>query len=119
MRTALALAAIAFALALALAGCMPPNDPDPPAQAEDMAGAAPGSGKFSVDGGQPVTIPDGGKQPLYAACATNDQCQSGICNAYPAKGGSFCVNACTPTTQATDCPPPSPGCNHMGFCKVQ
>jgi hypothetical protein len=112
MRTALAFAIVLFA------GCMPPNDPTPQAT-EDMAGAAPGSGKFAADGGQAVDVPDGGKQPLYAPCNTNDQCASAICNAYPAKGGSFCVNACTVATQAVDCPPPSPGCNHMGFCKVQ
>jgi hypothetical protein len=116
MRTALAFALLSIA-AFAAGGCMPPNDPNPPGSS-DMAGGAPGSGKFAADGGHEVALADGGKQPLYAACNTNDQCQSGICNAYPAKGGSFCVNACTAATQATDCPPPSPGCNHMGFCKV-
>src|SRR5262249_40217882 len=103
MRTALA-----FLIAAAIAGCMPPGEPGP----------EPGSGKFAVDGGDIVVDTDGGKLPDLAPCTASEQCQSAICNAYPARGGSFCVNACTMATAAQDCPPPSPGCNKMGFCKV-
>jgi hypothetical protein len=109
MRSALVAAML---VATMLGACMPAGDPT----TSDMG--SPGSGKFATDGGGDIVIPDGGKVPYLGACTTNDQCESGVCNAYPAKGGSFCTNPCTVATQAQDCPPPSPGCNHMGSCKV-
>ncbi|HEX3342973.1 MAG TPA: hypothetical protein VHS09_00320 [Polyangiaceae bacterium] len=36
------------------------------------------------------------------------------CDDFPAKG-QFCSKKCT---EATDCPPPSPGCNMNGICKA-
>ncbi len=109
MRPALACSAILCLLFAACSG----------ATYGELDGGMPGAGEHASDGGtQMIVVPDGGKLPLYAACSSSDQCESGICNSYPAKGGSFCVNACTPDDQATTCPPPSTGCNHMGFCKV-
>jgi hypothetical protein len=43
------------------------------------------------------------------------QCPTGTsCDEFPAKG-PHCSKACK---EATDCPPPSPGCNMMGICKA-
>jgi hypothetical protein len=48
-------------------------------------------------------------------CTTDEDCESGNCFFYPGKGVSLCTLSCT---TATDCPPPSPGCNGMGVCKA-
>jgi hypothetical protein len=59
-----------------------------------------------------------GLVPFLGPCTMNSDCESMICGDYPAKGGMFCTNKCTMMTAAQDCPPPSPGCNNMGLCKV-
>lgn len=60
---------------------------------------------------------DGGLM-FMSACSTAagaPQCPPGTsCDDFPAKG-QFCSKPCT---EATDCPPPSPGCNMMGICKA-
>lgn len=48
-------------------------------------------------------------QPGSPACPAGDTCYD-----FPAKG-QFCSHSCK---EATDCPPPSPGCNGMGECKA-
>ncbi len=56
--------------------------------------------------------------PFMCACSTapgSPQCEPGTsCDAFPAKG-PHCSKMCA---VATDCPPPSPGCNNMGVCKA-
>jgi hypothetical protein len=48
-------------------------------------------------------------QPGSPPCPAGDTCYD-----FPAKG-QFCSHSCT---EATDCPPPSSGCNGMGECKA-
>jgi hypothetical protein len=64
------------------------------------------------DGGGP------GALVFMSACSTASgapQCPPGTsCDDFPAKG-QFCSKPCK---EATDCPPPSPGCNMMGTCKT-
>ena len=58
-----------------------------------------------------------GGQPLIGfleTCDTNEQCETGLCHVFNAKGPR-CSKPCE--TEA-DCPPPSPGCNMMGICKA-
>jgi hypothetical protein len=64
----------------------------------------------ATDGGS-----DGGL-PLFAVCTRNEDCASMVCHYYPARNTSYCTKPCT---TATDCPPPSPGCNMMGVCRIQ
>jgi hypothetical protein len=50
-----------------------------------------------------------------STAASAPQCPEGdTCYDFPAKG-QFCSHPCS---VATDCPPPSPGCNGMGECKA-
>jgi hypothetical protein len=60
---------------------------------------------------------DGGLS-FMSSCSTaagSPPCPPGTsCDDFPAKG-QFCSKPCT---EATDCPPPSPGCNMMGICKA-
>jgi len=61
---------------------------------------------------------DGGKQGFLEACAKSEDCATGLfCKDFPTKG-SFCSKSCTTATVATDCPPPSPGCNKDGVCRA-
>jgi hypothetical protein len=57
---------------------------------------------------------DGGA-PFLGPCMANSDCASMVCHYYPGVGGSFCTKPCT---TAADCPPPSPGCNGMGVCRI-
>lgn len=68
---------------------------------------------------------DAAEEPEAAAglqfmspCSTQigaPQCPPGdTCYDFPAKG-QFCSHPCK---EASDCPPPSPGCNGMGECKA-
>ncbi len=56
----------------------------------------------------------GGQAPLYAPCAKNADCASGNCGDFPAKG-PHCTKTCASNA---DCPPPSPGCNPKGQCRL-
>jgi hypothetical protein len=60
---------------------------------------------------------DGGLM-FMSACNTapgSPMCPPGTsCDDFPAKG-PHCSKPCK---EATDCPPPSPGCNMMGICKA-
>lgn len=72
-----------------------------------------------VDGSAPDAADDGApdataKKELLAACEKNEDCASGLCFAFNAKG-QRCSKACT---SASDCPAPSPGCNNLGICKA-
>jgi hypothetical protein len=55
---------------------------------------------------------------FMSPCSTapgSPQCPAGTsCDEFPAKG-PHCSKPCK---EATDCPPPSPGCNMMGICKA-
>ncbi|HEY3821206.1 MAG TPA: hypothetical protein VGL81_28770 [Polyangiaceae bacterium] len=60
---------------------------------------------------------DGGLMFMSACTTTSGSppCPPGTtCDDFPAKG-QFCSKKCT---EATDCPPPSPGCNMNGVCKA-
>jgi len=80
-----------------------------------VEGGDPGAALHASDGGSVDAGPMTGK--LGASCTTNDDCDSKICNDYPAKGGYRCSNTCTSSTEAVNCPAPATGCNMMGFCK--
>lgn len=69
-------------------------------------------GDSDTDGG------DGGGLSFMSPCSMAPgapQCPAGTsCDEFPAKG-PHCSKPCK---EATDCPPPSPGCNMMGVCKA-
>ena len=54
---------------------------------------------------------------LYDGCASNDECDSGLCKLYSNRG----VEVCTQTCSATNPCPTQSGvavvCNNMGFCR--
>ncbi len=54
------------------------------------------------------------KLPFMAPCSGDDECETGLCYDFAAKG-PHCSKTCT---LDTDCPLPSPGCNLMGICKA-
>ncbi len=56
----------------------------------------------------------GGLLPFLSECATDDECDTGLCHPFNAKG-PHCSHPCE---LDTDCEPPSTGCNGMGICKV-
>lgn len=56
----------------------------------------------------------GGLLPFMATCGANEDCASGLCHTYNAKGPK-CTLPCQTDNQ---CPAPSPGCNNMGVCKA-
>ena len=56
----------------------------------------------------------GGLLGFLQPCEGSEQCESGLCHEYPAKG-TFCSMPCD---SPDDCPPPSSGCNMMGICKA-
>lgn len=61
---------------------------------------------------------DAGKKGFLDNCTKNEDCDAGLfCKDFPAKG-TFCSKSCTTSTAATDCPPPSTGCNKDGVCKA-
>jgi hypothetical protein len=57
------------------------------------------------------------KRAFLEACAADTECETGLCYPFNAKG-MRCTRKCTSDTAATDCPPPSTGCNNQGVCKV-
>jgi hypothetical protein len=57
---------------------------------------------------------DSGKKALMEPCATNEECESGMCHNFNAKGPK-CSKPCEIDT---DCPPPSTGCNNQKVCKA-
>jgi hypothetical protein len=63
----------------------------------------------SVDAGA-----ESGLLPFMSACATNDQCDTGLCFPFNAKG----PRCSKPCKTDGDCAPPSPGCNNQGVCKA-
>lgn len=70
----------------------------------------------SGDAGPDVV--DAGRKGFLGACVKNDDCEVGLfCKDFPSRG-TFCTRACTTATVATDCPPPSPGCNKDGICRA-
>lgn len=60
----------------------------------------------------------GGSEPEQVGymdpCDDDEQCETGLCHPFNAKG-PHCSQPCS---DPSDCPPPSPGCNNMGICKV-
>jgi hypothetical protein len=103
----------ALAFAFALIGC---GGSAPP----EIMGPSEGQAKYAADlaGVTPPDLDGAHGLPFGSHCTANSECESDFCNAYPAKGGSFCTNHCTAATAAKDCPPPSPGCNMMQACKM-
>lgn len=74
------------------------------------AGGAGGGGGAGGAGGATTTT----KLGFMETCALDEDCESGICHVYTAKGPRCTLHCQT----AADCPPPSVGCNNMGFCKA-
>ena len=56
-----------------------------------------------------------GKVPFLGACQKNEDCETGLCFSFNAKG-PHCSIACSAVPV---CPAPSPGCSGMGVCKIQ
>lgn len=56
----------------------------------------------------------GGKLPFMSECMIDEECETGLCYFFNAKG-PHCSSYCGADA---DCPPPSPGCNNMGVCKA-
>jgi hypothetical protein len=75
-----------------------------------------GSGGNGAGGGGSGGDGAGGaaKLPFMSPCATDDECETGLCHPFNAKG-TLCSKPCSIDS---DCPPPSPGCNMMGVCKA-
>lgn len=72
------------------------------------------SGGGGAGGGTASLTTSTEKLGFLETCTMDEDCESGICHVYAAKGPK-----CTLTCQtAADCPPPSPGCNNMGVCKA-
>lgn len=67
-------------------------------------------GAGGADGGGGAEEPIGYMEP----CDEDEQCETGLCHPFNAKG-PHCSQPCS---DPSDCPPPSPGCNNMGICKV-
>ncbi len=74
------------------------------------SGGGAGSGGAGGAGGATTTT----KLGFMETCAVDEDCESGICHVYTAKGPRCTLHCQT----AADCPPPSVGCNNMGFCKA-
>lgn len=55
-----------------------------------------------------------GELPFMAECTSNDQCATGLCFNFNAKGPR-CTHACM---AAAECEAPSPGCSGMHVCKA-
>ncbi len=83
-------------------------------------GTTPGAKPVDIDAGETDASAEASssKRGFLEPCTTNDDCASGRCQEYPGKGTQLCTNACTQATAATDCPPPSTGCNNQGVCKA-
>ncbi len=80
--------------------------------------AAPDAGALdAASEGAPVASEAGDASallPFMSACETNEQCDTGLCFNFNAKG-RHCSKPCT---QASECPPPSGGCSNMSVCKA-
>lgn len=60
---------------------------------------------------------DGGSNlPLFSACTTNDQCQSGLCTqiSYDRSPTPICTYKCDASNMNPMCPS---GCNPKGYCR--
>lgn len=84
-----------------------------PASSSGVGGAGQGGGGAGGDGG---ATGSGGAplQGFLEDCALAEECESGICHNFPAKGPKCTLQCAGPA----DCPPPSTGCNMMGVCKA-
>lgn len=85
----------------------------------DCDNAPPGLGGGPPANGSGGAVGSGGAGgmsplPFLSPCDTNEQCETGLCFQFNAKG-PHCSMPCENDEQ---CPPPSPGCNNMGVCKV-
>jgi hypothetical protein len=90
--------------------CLPAEDAYGPCVCD---GVTPGADASALaDAGDP---PPSGKRGFLEPCATNEDCEGGLCHDFPAKGGLLCSQACD---DLIPCPPPSTGCNHKGVCKA-
>ena len=82
------------------------------------SGGVPGIDASARDASPPTeAAPAPSNLGFLEACTANEQCASGLCQNYPARG-MLCSKTCTEATQAADCPPPSPGCTKNGVCKA-
>jgi hypothetical protein len=76
-------------------------------------GTTPGlDGSFEA-GATEAAAPDA-KVPFLGVCVANEDCATGVCFTFNAKG-TLCSHACK--TEG-DCEPPSTGCNLQGICKA-
>lgn len=74
------------------------------------------SSSSSTTGTGPATTAStgGGMAQFGEACTENEDCESDVCHNFPNQGGMLCTLTCN---DDDECPPPSSGCNMMGFCR--
>ncbi len=86
-------------------GALPPGvvDLEAGANAADAASSGDGDGDAAS-----------GKLPFMSPCERDEQCETGQCFVYNAKGAR-CTKGCQVDS---DCPPPATGCNLQGICKA-
>ncbi len=65
-------------------------------------------------GGSDGASEEGALLGFMEACSTNEQCETGLCFPFNAKGPK-CSKPCT---SASDCPPPAAGCSNQNICKA-
>ncbi|WP_394820638.1 hypothetical protein [Pendulispora albinea] len=83
----------------------------------DCSGAVPGldaSVPPPGEGDAGAGDASGGKLPFMSGCDQNEQCETGLCFPFNAKG-PHCSKRCAGDG---DCPSPSPGCNNQKVCKA-
>jgi hypothetical protein len=81
----------------------------------DCSGAIPGLTTSAASSGGGGSGGGGSeKLPFMSPCVLDEDCESGLCFNFNAKG-PLCTIPCSPETV---CPPPSPGCSLMGVCKA-
>ena len=103
-----------FLLAFAGVPACADDEPGVGEPTADAALAAPDADPADPDAapGAPDAAP--GDLPFLSTCTSNEDCESGLCFNFNAKG-LHCTHACQ---SAADCEAPSPGCNGMNVCKV-
>jgi hypothetical protein len=87
-------------------GTVPSLTTGPASSAASGGAGQGGAGGGGGAGGTP-------KKGFLEDCALDEECESGLCYNFNAKGPKCSL----PCTGPADCPPPSPGCNMMGICK--
>lgn len=79
-------------------------------------GTTPGIDAGPPDTGAPADAAPDATKGFLEPCTSNAECGSGLCSGVPGQSRMVCSKPCTEATAASDCPPPSTGCNAQGRC---